>query len=158
MAAWPWQGHCVLYKAMIVVFYGIFATSAPRPAGHMTSRQKAVLEVLLAHQASRARPEALHAALVAIESTQRSALADLSRGRFVYVRMNPAAGLGNRLVAMVSGLLLAAATDRGFLVGADMSCDCWRCLCTAESFCGTLCHDATLQSNVVGQGGSTKPA
>ena len=128
-----------------MVCYGVFfAASAPAPADHPTAREQAVLDVLLSHEASRARPEALSAALVAIEVTQRSALADLARGRFVYVRMNPAAGLGNRLVAMVSGLLLAAATDRGFLVGDDRgTCSLASC-CAARSCDDAPCHDETL--------------
>ena len=135
-----------LCRALIVVCSGFFfAASAPAPADHPTAREQAVLDVLLSHEASRARPAALRAALVAIEATQRSALANLARGRFVYVRMNPAAGLGNRLVAMVSGLLLAAATDRGFLVGDD------RDTCLLASRCATRpcdahapCNDETL--------------
>ena len=88
-----------------------------RPASGAREREQATLEALLAHHRSRgARPEAVSRALAAVDQTQRSVLVDPPRGRFVFVRMNPAAGLGNRLVAMVSALLLAAATDRGFLV------------------------------------------
>ena len=68
------------------------------------------------HAARGTRPEAVDRALAAVEQAQRAALEDPPRGRFVFVRMNPAAGLGNRLVAMVSALLLAAATERGLLV------------------------------------------
>jgi hypothetical protein len=91
-------------------------------------REQAVLDALLAHEAGQARPAAVGAALAAVEAAQRSALADLPHGRFVFVRMNPAAGLGNRLVAMVSGLLLAAATQRGFLVGECTACAACRLL------------------------------
>ena len=79
-------------------------------------REHAILDVLLAHHNGRARPAEVKAAIGALERNQHAALSDLPRGRFVFVRMNPAAGLGNRLVAMVSGLFLAAATERGFLV------------------------------------------
>ena len=54
--------------------------------------------------------------LAALVQTQRVALSDPAHARFIYIRMNPAAGLGNRIVALVSGVLFAAATGRGFLV------------------------------------------
>ena len=74
------------------------------------------MDMLRFHEEGRARPPEVRSAIAALEKTQLMALADLPRARFIYIRMNPAAGLGNRLVAMVSGLMLAAATDRGFLV------------------------------------------
>lgn len=100
---WAWCGLILLALCCPLC-------TAPDP-GPMLQEQ-AVLDILRAH--SHAREQTSAAA--ALEQTQRAALADMPRARFVYVRMNPAAGLGNRLVAMVSGLLLAAATERGFLV------------------------------------------
>ena len=82
----------------------------------LSDAEKAVLAALRVHSQTRSMPQEVSEALKNLQQTQRAALADLSRARFVYMRMNPAAGLGNRLVAMVSGLYMAAATGRGFLV------------------------------------------
>ena len=91
---------------------------APAPGGTSAteSKERVLLDALRAHTQARVRPEEVSAALAKVEATQREVLADLARSRVVFLRINPVAGLGNRLVAMVSALFVAAATERGLLV------------------------------------------
>ncbi len=62
--------------------------------------------------------------LRAFEERQRNATAleNLASAKFIFLRMNPAAGLGNRMVALVSGFLLSLVTevDRFLLTRGSM--------------------------------------
>ena len=103
----------VATRAFLIIALCCRLCAAPAPS----AQEQTVLDMLRARaQARWAHTPEVSAAAAEMEKTQHAALADLTRERFVYVRMNPAAGLGNRLVAMVSGLLLARATERGFLL------------------------------------------
>lgn len=60
-------------------------------------------------------PEAA-ATFRSFERRQAAALENMASARFVMARMNPGAGLGNRMVALVSAFVLSIATDRALLI------------------------------------------
>ena len=109
------QSHgsaCVPVLLLLAVACCMVPCGAPR----VGDREQVVLDALRAHAGARERPAEVGEALARIVATQRAALGDMQRARFLFLRMNAAAGLGNRLVAMVSGLMLAAATERALLI------------------------------------------
>jgi len=101
-----------VFILITVIGFGL-ETCTGRPRGqNLSPRQQEVLDAMLENWGDGAAggwvpsPEA-HAAFQDFERRQADAMGRLGEAKFILLHMNPGAGLGNRLVAVVSGFLLA---------------------------------------------------
>jgi hypothetical protein len=81
-----------------------------------SEEREQLIMTLQAHMQRASRSPEAEATFKAFEQRQDAARRDLAGARFVMARMNPAAGLGNRMVALVSAFVLAVVTDRALII------------------------------------------
>jgi hypothetical protein len=120
MLLWHFLRVRVLPLVLLLAVSCARRTDEEQGAGQSTHRNSEAREQLLRTlednmERAEQSPEAA-AAFRAFERRQAAALKNIGSARFVMARMNPAAGLGNRMVALVSAFVLSIATDRALLI------------------------------------------